>query len=117
MALNTFDPVPGPSPGTSRKYKAKLKRAEFGDGYTQVTRDGLNHLRRAVTLHWEVLTEAQADAIQTFIEGQGGDTPFLYTVRGDVQRKWTCDFADFERTHGTPNTITMTLTEDFSLLS
>lgn len=117
MTLNTFNPSPGPSPGTSRKYKAKLKRAEFGDGYTQVTRDGLNHLRRTVTLHWEVLTAAQADAIEDFIVDQGGDIPFYYTVRGDVQRKWTSDLADFERTHGTPNTITLTLTEDFSLLS
>lgn len=48
---------------------------------------------------------------------QGGDTPFYYAVRGDVQRKWTCDLSDFERVHGMPNTITMTLTEDFSLLS
>src|SRR5436309_1661868 len=111
MALNTFNPTPGPSPGTATKYKAKLKRAEFGDGYTQVTRDGLNHLRRIVTLHWEVLLEAQADAIEAFVVDQGGDVPFLYTVRGDVQRKWTCDLTDFERVHGTPNTVTMTLTE------
>jgi len=115
MALNTFTPPVGPSSGTKTKPEIKLKEAQFGDGYTQTTRDGLNHLRKVVTLQWDILLEAQGDAIENFFDAQGGDTPFYYTIRGDISRKWTCK--DYDRTHGEVNKVTATLREDFSILT
>lgn len=93
----------------------KLKKADFGDGYSQVTRDGLNHIRRVVSLRWDVLTEAQADTIENWILGKGGDTPFLYALRGDAARQWTCE--RISRTRGSPNTVAIELREDFALAS
>jgi phage-related protein len=113
MSLETFNPDPLPSPGTSTKPAFALKTADFGDNYQQTTRDGMNWIKRTITLKWDVLTEAQADALEAFFLGKGGDTPFLYTRRGDVARQYTC--TDYERIHGSPNTFSATLVEDFRL--
>ena len=112
--LNTFCPPVGPSPGTKNKPEIKLKEAAFGDGYTQTTRDGLNYIRKVVTLQWDVLIESEASAIENFILTQGGDTPFYFALRGDISRKWTCK--DYDRAWKTPNTVSATFREDFSLL-
>lgn len=115
MSLATFNPPVEPSPGTATKPEVKLKKAAFGDGYTQTTRDGLNHIRRVVTLQWEILSQEQADAIEAFFIAQGGDTPFYYTLRGDVQRKWTCE--EWDRVRASPNTCSATLQEDFNIVT
>jgi phage-related protein len=92
MALNTFTPNPPPSPGTTNEPKLKLLKAEFGDGYTQTTRDGLNHIRRTMTLRWQLLTPTQAATLESFFVGQGGDTPFYYTPTNEVSAvRWTCE--------------------------
>jgi phage-related protein len=115
MALDTFTPPVPPSPGTKTKFTPKLRKVEFGDGYTQVTRDGLNHLRRQVPLTWEALTIAQAQALEDFFVGKGGDTPFLYALSDDSVRQWRCE--DWERERNGPNTFTATLIQDFSIVS
>lgn len=112
--LNTFSPPIDPSSGTKTKPVLKLKEADFGDGYTQTTRDGLNWIRLVTTLQWDILTQAQADAIEAFFMNQGGDTPFYYTLRGDIVRKWTCK--DWDRTRGEVNKVSATIRQDFSLL-
>lgn len=91
MALATFNPPIEPSPGTSVSPTFKLKKAEFGDGYTQTTRDGLNHIKRVVQLEWETIAQAEAAQIVAFLDQMGGDTPFAYAVPSDVQRTWTCN--------------------------
>lgn len=113
--LNTFVPPIAPSSGTKSKPELKLKEAPFGDGYTQTTRDGLNHIRRVASLQWDILLENQATAIEAFLESQGGDTPFYYALRGDSVRKWTCK--DWDRTRGEVNKVSATLREDFSPLT
>jgi phage-related protein len=113
--LNNFLPPVDPSPGTKTKPELKLKEAAFGDGYTQTTRDGLNHMRRVVTLQWDVLRLDQAIAIEAFFENQGGDTPFYYALSGDTVRKWSCK--DWDRSRKAPNTCAATLREDFSKLA
>jgi phage-related protein len=114
MALDTFQPPVAPSPGTQKQYKPRLKQADFGDGYTQPTRDGLNHIRRVVPLKWTTLTETQAKAIEDFLIEKGGDTPFLYALTDDVTRQWRCE--QWNRSLDTPNTITATFNEDFSIV-
>lgn len=91
MTLNTFAPIPGPSPGTSRKTKPKVLQAEFGDGYTQSVPDGINFLKRSITLRWDGLTYAQKEAIISFFEQHGGYQPFYYTMTGDASAtRWLC---------------------------
>ena len=92
MALTTFAPPVAPSPGTTRKPELALLKAQFGDGYTQTARDGLNHIRKVVELKWDVLRQSQAATITAFPEARGGTEPFLYQVpHSPAALKWTCE--------------------------
>lgn len=91
MPLPTFVPPIGPSVGTSHKPQVNLYEADFGDGYSQPTPKGINHIRRTVSLKWDGLTPEQADEIEDFFERMQGNRPFYYAPwgsRGPV--KWTC---------------------------
>ncbi len=115
MAIPTFDPPIDPTPGLSRKTNYKLLKAEFGDGYTQTTRDGINHRRRQITLAWEALTDCQAWEISDFLEERGGDLDFYYTPpRESVPVKWKCEeWEDTVNADGTRK-ISATFQQSFS---
>lgn len=115
MALDTFVPPIKQSPGTKYSPTVKLKKAEFGDGYTQVYPDGTNFIRRSVNLTWDSLLEAQANQIVTFLEAHAGGIPFYYAMRDGVTRKWTCSV--FDRTWDSPNKVTATFEQYFGLES
>lgn len=89
--LPIFTPPVGPSPGTSFKPKIKVLEAEFGDGYSQPTPDGLNHIREVVELSWDGLTEWQMRDIIGFFVARKGSEAFYYTPAGFCEPlKWTC---------------------------
>lgn len=91
MPIPTFSPPVGPSPGTSHKPTVNLWEADFGDGYSQPTPKGINHIKRAVSLSWNVLTLDQMQDITGFFERMGGNRPFYYQPFGEAcARKWTC---------------------------
>ncbi len=91
MAIPTFTPPKPPSPGTERKPELKIKTTEFGDGYTQETADGLNHIRRTISLTWETLTPTERNTIDSFMTERGGYLPFYYTPSDEsTPVKWTC---------------------------
>lgn len=91
MALPTFTPPIGPSPGTAFKPQIKILEAEFGDGYSQPTPDGLNNVRETVELKWDALTQAQMNTINNFFVARKGAQPFYYKPSGvSTTLKWTC---------------------------
>lgn len=61
-ALVSFLPPRNPDPGMGRKPESKILSAGFGDGYTQETADGINHIRDVMTLTWSGLTQLEADS-------------------------------------------------------
>ncbi|MCP1540055.1 phage tail protein [Methylorubrum extorquens] len=113
MALKTFDPQPRPSEATN-KPELKLLESEFGEGYTQAGHDGMNHIRKVVSLSWEVLTVEQADALERFMEEHGGTQPFYFTRANGQRIKATCK--DWQRSEKTPNTFECTLRQSFLLV-
>jgi phage-related protein len=114
MALNTFAPPVRQSPGTKIKPTIKTKVAEFGDGYTAELPDGLRHIRDSVDLTWDTLLPEDAIAIEAFLRGQKGVTPFYYDVdEGDV-RRWTCKV--WERGKADVHSVTATFVEYFGPL-
>jgi phage-related protein len=116
MSISTFVPPIPPSPGTANKPEIKLLEAQFGDGYTQVTRDGLNHIRKILTLSWDGLVPAHAKIITDFLEARGGDESFLYTPSDEaVPIQWTCKEWDDKRTQGGLRVITATFRQNFNL--
>jgi phage-related protein len=58
---------PDADPGTKQKPKLKILKADFGDGYTQPTPDGLHFVRRTLSLQWHLISPAQANALDGFL--------------------------------------------------
>ena len=111
--LYAFNPPIAPSPGTSVQTRVALNTAEFGDGYTQSSPRGLNHIRETLTLSWAGLTPEQFTKIKGFFVEQGGNKPFAYTPTGyDGYRVWTCSEWTFKL--GAPFSFNATLSEFFS---
>jgi phage-related protein len=91
MPLQTFDPPVGPSPGTRKGRDMDILEAEFGDGYSQPTPNGYNHMRRTLSLNWDGLSRRQADYISQFFEEHGGTKAFYYTPANETKPvKWIC---------------------------
>lgn len=113
MALPTFTPPVPPSKSTESE-EAKLLAAEFGDGYTQESGDGLNNVRRVLKLTWEVLIPEEADAIINFLRSRKGYLRFWYRPSDDTQTiKWSCK--EWERDRGTPHRVTATFRQQFDI--
>lgn len=101
MQLPTFCPPVGPSPGTTHKYEIKLRETEFGDGYSQITPAGLNHIRLNVPLKWDALLYDQAQEIERFFVERQGNLAFYYRPFGLSQTlKWTCKEFEFKFDQG-----------------
>ncbi len=113
MPLTTFNPPIAPSPGTRHAPKVNLLEAEFGDGYTQASPRGLNHIQRVATLRWDGLTEAQYNTIEDFFVTQGGYRPFWYQPRGFATAlKWVCK--EWDGSDNSPWRFTAKLEQHFT---
>ena len=92
MTLPTFLPPMTPSVGSSQKPDVNLRRADFGDGYSQAAPAGLNHIREVASLRWDVLTRAEKDQLVAFLKERGGYQSFTYQLPTEATaRRWTCD--------------------------
>ena len=83
MSVPTFIPPIDPSPGIADKPEIKVQKADFGDGYTQSSRQ-LNNVRRVLSLKWDVLDADEASTILGFFAAQGGTDAFFYKVPGET---------------------------------
>ena len=90
-----------------------LNKAEFGDGYTQASPKGLNHVRHTVELNWAGVAPDQLATLRTFFEGRGGYMAFWYQPPGfTASRKWTCE--TWTGSSSAPCTFSATLVESFT---
>lgn len=113
MPLPTFSPPVAPSPGTSHVPTVNLWEADFGEGYSQPTPKGINHIRRKVSLKWDGLSYDQMRAIVDFLENMGGNRPFSFQPYGEpTPRKWTCK--DWTYSADAPWKVTAELVQSFT---
>ncbi|RXF69234.1 phage tail protein [Hansschlegelia zhihuaiae] len=118
MALLTFIPPVAPSARLPVEPKINLRKAEFGDGYTQASPAGLNHIRDVAELKFEMMTSLQAAGVIAFLRERGGYQPFLYTLPDDASpKRWTCAKWKHVRDETGRNTITATFEQDFGISS
>lgn len=118
MAIATFTPPRAPDVGTQDAPKLSLLKADFGDGYSQITASGLNHIRRNLSLSWEYLTPTAAKTITDFLTAQGGYKPFYYTPSNETTAvKWTCEEWRDERLKGGMRKVTATFVQSFNLVT
>ncbi len=82
----------------------KILMADFGDGYGQRVRNGLNHDATALELKWENVSVAEGAVIWAFLSARGGDEAFYYDPPFlDTGKKWTCP--TYKRAFSQPDTM------------
>jgi len=79
-----------PSYGAAVKVQPRVRQAQFGDGYSQRVADGINSAPRAWSLSFAKRTEAEIDAIESFLDTQGGTASFDWTPPRGAAGKWIC---------------------------
>lgn len=116
MTIPIFDPKIAPSPGSRRSPEIKLRKAEFGDGYTQSSPAGLNHIKRKITYTWEAIDLETYRYLETFFRERGGCKPFYYEPFGidefEGPVKWVCE--EWSGSSSAPWSFTATFIETFS---
>ena len=105
----------GPVAGTTSEPKANVIRAEYGDGYSQRTPEGLNHIRQEATLRWTHKSLYQWRIIRDFLRPKLQGPIFSYTEFGDVEsRRWVCmRLTGPTPEHGNLYTFSAKLIEEF----
>jgi phage-related protein len=88
--MATF-PYINPTYGAQKSSQPKIKETQFGDGYSQRIRWGLNQNPKKWSLTWEV-SETEADTIETFLNARANDgASFDWTPPDEsTSYKWTC---------------------------
>lgn len=80
-----------PSYGAQKTSQPRVRSTQFGDGYSQRTRYGLNTNLKTWNLTWENISESNADTIETFLDARGGAESFDWTPPGgESSAKWIC---------------------------
>ena len=116
MTLPTFTPPCAPSPGLTDTPEIKILKSEFGDGYTQASPQGLNHIRKVVEATWDVLDRAERDYIIDFFMERAGCQPFWFQMpHDDAATKWTVETWSDTVISGDYHRIAATFRQSFSL--
>lgn len=114
MPLNTFAPPVSPSPGTQHAPEISLNEAQFGDGYSQPSPRGLNHIRETISLRWEGVTIEEMQELRAFFFERVGTKAFYYRPYGySTTMKWTCK--EWSGVAGAPWSFSAKLRQSFTL--
>jgi phage-related protein len=70
--MATF-PAITPAYGAEKRSAPVMRRVQFGDGYEQRLRYGLNQNPKTWALTWNNITEANADTIEAFLDARAAD--------------------------------------------
>lgn len=113
----TFDPPVTPSFGLSESTTTRVLRADFGDGYSQRTVDGLNSSKRSVPLTFDTLSAAEAAEIVDFFKARNGSESFYYTMPFDSTASlWVASSWTREWVSASTMKVTVTFTEEFDIV-
>ena len=89
--MATF-PAITPAYGANKSSAPKLRKTQFGAGYEQRIRFGLNQNPKTWDLTWQNITEANSDTIEAFLDARAADgASFDWTPPGDAAGKWVCE--------------------------
>lgn len=88
--MDTFSWLPDEN--ASPKKTPRLLSCQFGDGYKQSAGDGINILLPPWSVSFSARTFAEIQAMDAFLEKQGGSTTFLWTPPGSsTAKKFRCE--------------------------
>ena len=87
--MATF-PSYDPAPGASKRSQPSVRNVQFGDGYSQRVRFGLNTDLKVWSLRF-LVSEEGADEIEAFLEARGGAEHFEWSPPDETDTyKWIC---------------------------
>ena len=90
--MTTFPSIT-PTYGTQKRSQPNVRIAQFGSGYSQRTTFGINQNPKQFDLTF-VVSETDADTIETFLDARGGVENFTFTPPGEsssmkfICRQW-----------------------------
>lgn len=99
-------PFPTPA-GSSVKPSLRIKKTDLGGGYVQRAMEGLNPLKRAISLQYTEIDDATADAIEDFLILYGAEGFHLTLPNRAEQIKCIC--TDWDRGYVGHNKNNLTL--------
>ena len=107
--MATFPSTFEPDYGASKKAAPRVRRVQFGSGYSQRARFGINNDPKVWTLSWENRSSAQANDIEQFFEDRGGFESFSWSPPDETTTyKWIC--VEWQKTMPYSNLFNITAT-------
>lgn len=113
VALPT-DPVP--SYGTDMSEEPRIRKVQYGDGYSQRSNDGLNAVRQRWTVVWAGIKRTEAETLRLFFKGEKG-TGIITWTPFDQSEELKFTAGAFRSTPASANTTdcSVILTQEFDL--
>jgi len=87
--MPTLDYAPSPE-GTSEDVTNKVRTAQFGDGYSQRVKDGINSTQRSWTVNF-ALPMLSVEAIEKFLKDRRGAESFTWKPPYGIVGNWICE--------------------------
>lgn len=113
---DTFVPAKAPGFPAKKTTNFRVRKADLGDGNTQVAQDGVNAAWVSYDLVWPVLSVTDANSIEAALVAFGGWQSFTYTVPGDSQRHYRAsNVVKTYESSGVMASVSATFTEDPTL--
>lgn len=109
-----------PSYSTNVENEIKTITAQFGDGYSQRQRDGINSVKSTYNFSFENRSEKETKAILNFVEDKAGVEPFSIlmnstSISNDPSQKFVATNPKVTFSNYDSNTISVTLTQVFDM--
>lgn len=82
MSVLVFNPPVNPTYDSSGTTKFRIKKIQYGNGYSQRAKDGINSVAKTFKLEWKVIDQQAYDYIYNFFTSLGGSQSFKYQVPG-----------------------------------
>ncbi len=95
--------------------KPRVLEAQFGDGYSQRTGDGINNRAEVWALTFAAQTVAERNAILAFLRARNGVEAFDWVSPFGTYGKWVCKEWTGRPDTAVANSITATFTQVFDL--
>lgn len=97
----------------SESHKPRVRKTQFGDGYEQRTRFGLNTDPEEWDLSFSERTAAERDEIRNFLAARGGVESFDWTPPWGSAGKFVCEEWDVSASNCVSNTARATFRRVF----
>jgi phage-related protein len=112
--MATFPSI-NPKYGASKRSRPRVRNVQFGDGFSQRLRYGLNQDPKQWNLTFEV-SETDADTIESFLEARAGAESFDWSPPDETETyKWICQDWSKSIPYLNRATITATFQQVFEL--